>query len=531
MHRSMPSIGWRAAATLLACAALTCGSAQAQWLRAEGAHVVVYGNTDEDRVRTFARKLERFHMLLELMIPGPDLGDRPKLPVYLVRNGSDLQDALPSSPDDLAGLYVASVDGIQAIAIARHANAAEGDDTLLHEYTHHFMYERARGSYPTWFVEGFAEYYSTAEVGDRITVGKPSRSQVDTLTYLPWIGFDEVLTGSPWGMSERNRSAFYAQSWLLTHYLLRDPARWTAAQGYFRALPERKPAVEAFQQSTGMDMDALKSALRRYGERGMQYSRLESAFPEPAITLTHMPASADQLMLPAIGILFGDHDDEALAALRAGPTRFPGDAFAIEFAARAELAAGNPQRAIELLTPLLGDAAAPELCFVAGMANMALAASKAEAPGAKDDAGELDYVQAANLFVRTVRGDPMHYRALYRYWQIRARTGEAPDTRLQDVLVQAYNLAPQAQEIAINAGFMLLGVARTKEARGVLAALAGDPHGDKSGDVARRLVALLDTLPEGRTPTPDEINAAISGAPATTPKDKGTRVTPQPNEA
>ena len=53
------------------------------------------------------------------------------------------------------------------------------------------------------------------------------------------------------------------------------------------------------------------------------------------------------------------------------------------------------------------------------------------------DAGDNDYADAANLFVRTVRADPMHYRARYRYWQIRARSGEVPDQRLQDVLVQA----------------------------------------------------------------------------------------------
>ena len=88
---------------------------------------------------------------------------------------------------------------------------------------------------------------------------------------------------------------------------------------------------------------------------------------------------------------------------------------------------------------------------------------------------------------------------------------------------------------------MLLVVERAKEACGVLAAIAGDPHGEGAGSTARRLVQLMDSMPNdsmpnGRNPTQEEIGAALSSnsdaaAAKQPPPDEGVRVPPQPNEA
>ena len=83
---------------------------------------------------------------------------------------------------------------------------------------------------------------------------------------------------------------------------------------------------------------------------------------------------------------------------------------------------------------------------------------------------------------------------------------------------------------------MLLLVERAKEAREVLAAIAGDPHGEGAASTARRLVQLVDSMPNGRNPTQEEIGAALSSnsdgaATKQPPPDEGVRVPPQPNEA
>ena len=148
-----------------------------------------------------------------------------------------------------------------------------------------------------------------------MTVGKPSQNQLGTLSYLPWIGFDEVLAGSPWAMPPRKRAAFYAQSWLLTHYLLRDEARWASTVAYFRALRTGMSAGDAWARHVSISIDGLRSELTRFANRSMQYGILTTALPEPVINITALPKSADRLTLPAIGIAFGSAAQSSISAL------------------------------------------------------------------------------------------------------------------------------------------------------------------------------------------------------------------------
>ena len=507
----------RARRWLRVCAVLYVAScaaiAQAQWLRAESAHVVVYSDAEEKQLRAFVRKLERFHALLEIRMPGKNPDLISKLTVYLVRNRRDLMRALPGVDRRVGGMYAPSSDGIDAIAQAEHADRRDDDDIILHEYTHHFMALRYPQGGPGWITEGFAEFFATADVvGKRLTLGEPNKNRaLDLINYSDWIDFDTILTGSAWTGNAEYTSLFYAQSWLLTHYLLHTTERWAAAQRVFAAERSGESPIQAFETHLGLSMSALRRELLRYAKQQIQFSVLDVVLPEPPITVTLLPASADRLMLANIAFEFGFNNDETLEKVRTELARFPADNFALECAIRAEAAAGDPQRALDLLTPMLADAnASPELYYLAGVAKLAAAAKVLETPGGDVQDSHDARVAAANYFARAIRGNETDYRALYKYWQIRTENGDTPDVRLQDVLVQAYNLAPQVREIALSTGLMLLRVNRALEARVVLNKLAGDPHSEALSSTGRRLVALIDSLPPGRAATESEIAGALA---------------------
>ncbi len=500
-------------------------SAQAQWLRAASQNVVVYSDSDEKRVRAFVQKLERFHALLALRMPGRTPDVVAPLTVYLVRNRRDFIRAVPGASPTLQGFYTSSASGVRAIAIAEHADRREGDDVLLHEYTHHFMAQRYPQGGPLWITEGFAEYFGTADVeGRRITVGEPSRTRALELTvyYDSWIDFEEILTGAAWERDSRTVSLAYAQSWLLTHYLLASNERWSAAQRVFAASRNGESVVRAFEQHLGLDMRALRNELRQYAGRQIRFSVLDVEFPEVPVSITPLSEAADRVMLPNIAIELGARDSDTLARVREAFARHPTDPFAIECAARAEAAAGDPQRALDLLAPLLaGTDVRAEHHYLAGMAQLSLAARALKAPDAIAADANAARVAAANHFARAIQADDTDYRSLYRYWQIRIGNGDAPDMRLQDVLVQAYNLAPQVQETALSTGVMLLSVKRIVEARVVLNKLAGDPHGAAARRTARRLVTAIDALPTGREPTTEEIADIMAQAAGGSSADTG----------
>ena len=164
--------------------------------------------------------------------------------------------------------------------------------------------------------------------------------------------------------------------------------------------------------------------------------------------------------------------------------------------------------------------ASSEQYYLAGRAQLALATHLLESPGGDGKGANDAYVAAANNFAHAIQGNETDYRALYRYWQIRTRNGEAPDRNLQEVLVRAYYLAPQVLEIAMSTGVMLLGVNRGAEARVILNAIAGNPHGAKVSARAQRLLALIDAAPHGRAPTATEILLALAEPAAPTAANK-----------
>src|SRR5688500_4343027 len=67
------------------------------------------------------------------------------------------------------GFYIPRASGSVAFTPRRSglnsnggADDLDAEKILLHEYAHHFVLQNYAGAFPAWFVEGFAEFNSTA---------------------------------------------------------------------------------------------------------------------------------------------------------------------------------------------------------------------------------------------------------------------------------------------------------------------------------------------------------------------------------
>ncbi len=141
------------------------------WRNGAGPRVrkfIVYSNGREAALREYVQKLEIYDyiMRVRLGLPIDALPDR-KFPIYLVNGRRDLLRVHPASHDNVAGTYFPVEEDIFAVAIR-----GDGDDTLLHEYAHHFMFQNSHAVYPGWLTEGFAEYFMTADIrSDQVVIG------------------------------------------------------------------------------------------------------------------------------------------------------------------------------------------------------------------------------------------------------------------------------------------------------------------------------------------------------------------------
>ncbi|MEA3043326.1 MAG: hypothetical protein QOH47_1164 [Sphingomonadales bacterium] len=508
----MPKL-WKAAAGLILSFLLAAAPAGAEWRRAESPNFVLYGNAPESQLRARILLLEDFDRLLRMLASG-EQAPAPKLHVYIVSGIDDLRIIRPV-PDGIAGYYIATDDGIAAFVDGRAEG--RGNETLFHEYTHHFMRQHMPSAYPTWYVEGFAEYFATVRfTARRIDIGTYSQGRAYAILEGQWLPMERILSGGIDGLSQQAMSLYYAQSWLLVHYFYSTPERQAALARLLRASRLSGNAVEALQAATGLTPQGLTEELRRYiggGQIAYRQAPRASAETPPPVTVTVMPPSASEMIIfeaaLRVGIL-ADNEQPYLQRIRTAAARFPDDPLAMRVLAHAEMRFGDGAVADRLLDRLV--AAAPndaELLYLKGMRYL-LAAQGDNPP---DDAA----ANARLWFGRARAADPNNFQTLIRYVEsLRGEPGYVSD-ETRDLLVRASQLAPQVASIAFNTASVLIARGDYDQAMRLLAPLAVNPHDPGLANAARRLMAeAIERRMNGRG-RPPQATPAPDGAP---PPDK-----------
>ncbi|MDO1558343.1 hypothetical protein Q0812_02745 [Brevundimonas sp. 2R-24] len=499
----------RAALIAVAVWAGLAGAAEARWLRAESPRFIVYSNGDERVLREYVAKLETFDTFLRNMHGIPE--DRPverKLPIYLVADEDELRLAAPGLPRGVGGFYRSGVQ--DAFAIGRRTR---GDDAiLLHEYVHHFMLHHFPDAYPGWLVEGYAEYYMSADVNPRaVRFGTPHQGRVDGLRFGNWISFRDLLTKRPGELaSAEDRSMFYSQAWLLTHYFLSDSRRKAQLAEYVRSLRnEGADPVQAMEEATGQPIDELSRLVRQYSLGDLRYQQVSSAGyrpPEPQVT--ELPASADALLLARLSLSGPVDDDQKaarLAEIRSLAAPHAGDRVAELTLARAELVLGAEDAAGERLEAWI--AAHPE--DPEALEMLAERLIQRQEPG--------DIRRASQLLGQAHQLDGSRYQTLYHLGRLRERASDYPTENDLNIWLLALQLAPQVGEVRLRTAEAVLRSGRADLAERMVGVLVNNPHGgglvQAARDLQRRARAAQGrTEPDAAEDAPPEGEAEADAA-------------------
>lgn len=497
----MPGLNRWGAAVLAALGLLLLmpATAQAKWLRAESPRFIVYSDGSESALRDYVIQMETFDTLLRAKHGLPEAGVPPrKLPIYLVRDRDDLQRTWNGAGDAVAGYYQPGDADTFAVAVLESGDDEDNFVTTRHEYAHHFMLQNFPSAYPAWMVEGYAEYYSMTRIkGAFIEVGRVNTWRSDELRGGKWMKVADVLANNR-GPKGENWSDFYAESWLLTHYLMSDPARYKQFQAYASAVARGADPVEAMVAATGMSTDDLDQALRKYMNTGLKYTQYKRTdFAVPTITVTEMPPSADALLLDRIELVahyFKDAKPGYAAMIRARAAKFPGDQLATLALGQTELELGDPARGRALLEAWIKDHPSDaEAMFVLG--DHLIGQAREEKDEAKSEALMTD---ARTLLQRAAQIAPTDYRILYAYAQSRYGEPGFPTLETQTLLVTAYKQAPQVDSLRFELVQVLMARKHWREAEALLKPLVNDPHGGEAVTKARELMKRVqDALAAG----------------------------------
>jgi tetratricopeptide (TPR) repeat protein len=474
--------------------------ARAEWHEASSDHFLIYADQNEEQIRRFAERLERYHSAMQYLlkregrIPSPS----NRVTVYVVNNQDQVRKLFGGDNRYIAGFYVPRAGGTFAIVPRIQSGASEydlsGERVLLHEYAHHIMYGTSAYSYPLWFSEGFAEFYGAtgfAKDGG-VDIGRPAQHRVAELLLANNVPIELLLDTKAYWQSKskaKGYDEFYGRSWLLFHYLTLSGKRPGQATQYLSAINQGKSEMEAAKQAFG-DLKILDKELDQYLKRGkILYKPLPASLLKTGEIRLRMLDKSEAAVMPVrIRSKRGVDADGAVKLLpeaRVVAAKFPNSAPVLSALAEAEYDAGNDDAAIKA-----ADAAvAIDPANVNALLQKGYAMAR-KADDAKDGKKAWSAVRAQFLKVNKIEND--HPIPLIRYFESYGQNGDEPTDNALKGLVWALELAPFDKGLRFNVAQALINKGEYDDAIATLKPIANDSHEEELGKVVQAMIVVAE---------------------------------------
>jgi Tfp pilus assembly protein PilF len=450
-----------AISSLIVFTALSCAASEKEWAEVRSPHFRIITDGSESAARRVAREFELIRFAMSSVYPKLRLDSGAPLLVLCPRDESSLKTLAPQfwkgKGFKPAGFFQHGWDKEYAM-VRLDELRPESYEVVYHEYVHSVMHLNIRWL-PLWLDEGLADFHANTRFEkNRIYVGAPSwrlrilrsRSPIPLSTFLG------VTPNSPYYHDEDKADIFYAQSWLLTHYLFFGPGMDSGRKLLrFITLLDETEQMKAFEQVFG-DPKEIEKRLPEYGrtfsmaggtlntpastdEKEFKSRRMSVAETEAELGSYHLWSHQRELARPLIE-----------QALKDDPTL----ALAHEDMAFLDFAEGRDDDAIAEFSKAL--ALDPKL-------HLSLFSRTMMSPIARSDA-PTDQAEFEQALQQVLAQDPQFAPAMVQLARLYVRQGS---------LEKAYGLARRAEQLEpTRAGYHLLS-GRILQLRGRGAEAAG----------------------------------------------------------
>jgi Flp pilus assembly protein TadD len=248
-------------------------SSEPDWIEIRSPHFSVVTDAGEKRGRDAAFHFEQMRAVFGALMVKAKVTLPTPLQIVAFRNTKEMREFAPlfkGKPIQVAGLFMGNAD---RCFILLDMSVEEPWRVVFHEYAHQLMNGNISGEIQPWFEEGFAEYFSTIKVvGKEAQVGLLSDVDVQILRQSGMMKIVDLFSvrhnSSTYNESGDHRSVFYAESWLVMHYLY-DQNLVPKAGAYLDAADQPGVSVEqAIQQGFGTSAGELNKDILRYWATG-----------------------------------------------------------------------------------------------------------------------------------------------------------------------------------------------------------------------------------------------------------------------
>lgn len=306
---------------LVSTCALPARSSDKHWFEIRSAHFRVVTDLSAKRGAEVARRCEQMRAAFALLMNRAKTHDPAPLLIFALDGQKEVEEfAGDTDRGKHAGLFLPGTDESFILL------DASGDPwhAVYHEYAHELLNANTSTAVQTWFDEGFAEYFSTLEPSSKGTrLGMVPVAELQFLRQNGKLMRLADLTAvrqdsQAYRQNGPAQAMFYAESWLLVHYLF-DHQLISRAEPFFALMANGKSLSDASAGEFGMSPERLESDLLEYakGER-FRYFSLPATEPAVETTVAELtPATAQALAADVRWHTMSQHPKEDSAAYAA----------------------------------------------------------------------------------------------------------------------------------------------------------------------------------------------------------------------
>jgi len=271
--------------TLFAC--LLARAADQHWLRVSSDHFIVVTDAGEKPGHDVAAHFEQMRAIFGQLLSRSKLRMSQPLEIIAIRSDRDYAHLAPIVNGQSINAPGFWLSGEDRIFVVLNLSQTDSWRAAEHQFAH-YMLNYNYPPTPPWFDEGFAEYfaslnltaknaelgsdpelnpsYETDLLGNQIE-SRNLKSFTEILSNPVWLAWPDLLTMKNRvvnGQEGTHHTLFYAQSWILVHYLL-NKDKMSDLGKYFGLVEIQKVPVErAIQQAFGMTFNQLDHEVKDY---------------------------------------------------------------------------------------------------------------------------------------------------------------------------------------------------------------------------------------------------------------------------
>jgi hypothetical protein len=257
------------------------------WLEIHSAHFTVITDAGDKKGHEVALRFEQMRAVFASLLTKDRLNQPLPLTILALKNDKPYYQIAPlrqGQPIDVPGFFLPGED---QNFIVLNLFEAEPWRALAHDFAHmllNYNYPAAQG----WFDEGLTEYFSSLRVDNKqVEIGgdpelhasvsqdlvqnqldtHPAKSLTEFLAAQVWLSIPDLFTmkhDTSTYTEGTHHTLFYAESWMVMHYLLRQKKLPETGVYFDLVLNQKVPVEEAVQKAYGMSPAQIEQAVKDY---------------------------------------------------------------------------------------------------------------------------------------------------------------------------------------------------------------------------------------------------------------------------